>query len=85
MIAVVGGGISGLSAAYALTKAGQPCALIEKRSRLGGVIETGTWENCVLEGGPDSFLAIKPEGFHHPLAAGEAPRLDGTGPNRPHQ
>lgn len=61
MIAVVGGGISGLSAAYALTKAGQPCALIEKRSRLGGVIETGTWENCVLEGGPDSFLAIKPE------------------------
>ncbi len=61
MIAVVGGGISGLSAAYALAKAGQPCTLIEKRPRLGGVIETGSWENCVLEGGPDSFLAVKPE------------------------
>jgi len=61
VIAVVGGGISGLSAAYALAKAGQPCTLIEKRPRLGGVIETGTWENCVLEGGPDSFLAVKPE------------------------
>ncbi|HUQ95244.1 MAG TPA: protoporphyrinogen oxidase [Bryobacteraceae bacterium] len=61
MIVVVGGGISGLSAAWYLAQAGQSCTLIEKNPRLGGVIETASWEGCVLEGGPDSFLAAKPE------------------------
>ncbi len=61
MIAVVGGGISGLSAAWYLSRAGLECTLIEKQARLGGVIETGYQEGCVLEGGPDSFLAAKPE------------------------
>ncbi|MBL8179329.1 MAG: protoporphyrinogen oxidase [Bryobacterales bacterium] len=61
MIAIVGGGISGLAAAYQLAKAGKPAVLIEKNPRLGGVIETSSWEGCVLEGGPDSFLAVKPE------------------------
>lgn len=61
MIVIVGGGISGLSAAWYLSRAGLPCTLIEKQPRLGGVIETGHYEDCVLEGGPDSFLAAKPE------------------------
>ncbi len=61
MIAIVGGGISGLAAAWYLAKAGKPSILIEKSPRLGGVIETSSWEGCVLEGGPDSFLAVKPE------------------------
>ncbi len=58
---IIGGGISGLSAAYDLARAGAPHTLIEKQSRLGGVIETRSWENCVLECGPDSFLGAKPE------------------------
>lgn len=61
MIVIVGGGISGLAAAWYLSRSGLPCTLIEKRPRLGGVIETGYWQDCVLEGGPDSFLAAKPE------------------------
>lgn len=61
MTIIVGGGISGLSAAWYLAQAGKPCTLIEKNSRLGGVLETHEWEGCVLEGGPDSYLAIKPE------------------------
>lgn len=61
MIAIIGGGVSGLSAAWRLAQAGKPSILIEKNPRLGGVIETSEWEGCVLEGGPDSFLAIKPE------------------------
>lgn len=60
---IVGGGISGLSAAYEFAKAGQPAILLETRSRLGGVIETERVEGCVLEGGPDSFLAAKPAGL----------------------
>ncbi len=60
---IVGGGISGLSAAYEFAKAGQPAILLETRSRLGGVIETERVEGCVLEGGPDSFLTAKPAGL----------------------
>jgi oxygen-dependent protoporphyrinogen oxidase len=57
---IVGGGISGLSAAYELSKAGIPATIVERRRRLGGVIQTDTVEGCLLEAGPDSFLAAKP-------------------------
>lgn len=57
---IVGGGISGLAAAYYLSKAGIPSALIERRWRLGGVITTERIDGCLVEGGPDSFLAAKP-------------------------
>jgi len=60
-VVVVGGGISGLSAAYDLTRAGVECTVFEKQPRLGGVIETIAWEDCLLESGPDSFLSAKPE------------------------
>ena len=57
---IIGGGISGLSAAYYLAKAGVAPVLIEKESRLGGVIQTSTIDGCIVEGGPDSFLTAKP-------------------------
>ena len=38
-VIIIGGGISGLSAAYDLAKAGISHTLIEKQPRLGGVIE----------------------------------------------
>jgi oxygen-dependent protoporphyrinogen oxidase len=57
---IIGGGISGLSAAYYLSKAGAPSTIIERRPRLGGVIETEQLDGCVLEGGPDSYLSVKP-------------------------
>ena len=65
-IAVVGGGASGLAATYALARArreGAPIEefLIESRDRLGGVIHTESGEGFLIEGGPDSFLAEKPE------------------------
>ena len=60
-VVIVGGGISGLSAAYDLAKAKIPHILIEKQTRLGGVIETRDVAGCVTEAGPDSFLAAKPE------------------------
>jgi oxygen-dependent protoporphyrinogen oxidase len=59
-VVVVGGGISGLSAAYDLTRAGVDCTIFEKQPRLGGVIQTQLAEGCTLECGPDSFLAAKP-------------------------
>src|SRR5580704_7066233 len=59
-VIIIGGGISGLSAAYYLNQAGIRSTLIEKAPRLGGVIQTTVQQGCVLEAGPDSFLAAKP-------------------------
>lgn len=61
MVIIVGGGIAGLSAAYDLANAGVPHTLIEKQPRVGGVIETRQWDDCVMECGPDSFISAKPE------------------------
>ena|SRR5438067_2890261 len=64
-IAIIGGGISGLSAAFTLEqhrRAGAPLEYVmyESTSRLGGVISTEQVEKCVVEAGPDSFLTEKP-------------------------
>jgi len=58
--AIIGGGIAGLSAAYYLGKAGAGSTLVEARPRLGGVIQSERVGGCVIEGGPDSFLSVKP-------------------------
>lgn len=59
-VLIVGGGISGLSAAYYLNKAGVRATLVEKAQHLGGVIRTSVQQGCLLEEGPDSFMAAKP-------------------------
>jgi oxygen-dependent protoporphyrinogen oxidase len=66
-VAIIGGGIAGLSAAFYLEKArrgGSPIewTLYEKSNRLGGVIQTEYRDGYVLEAGPDSFLTAKPDG-----------------------
>jgi protoporphyrinogen/coproporphyrinogen III oxidase len=57
---IIGGGISGLSAAYYLRKGGAAPTIVESRARLGGVIQTERVEGCTIEAGPDSFLSAKP-------------------------
>ena len=63
---IVGGGIAGLSAAYALNnraeQAGLPLRItvLERRDRLGGVIQTDQFDGFVVEAGPDSFISTKP-------------------------
>jgi protoporphyrinogen/coproporphyrinogen III oxidase len=57
---IIGGGISGLSAAYYLSKAGIRPTLVECRPRVGGVIQTSVIQDCILEEGPDGFMAAKP-------------------------
>jgi protoporphyrinogen/coproporphyrinogen III oxidase len=64
-IAILGGGIAGLSAAWTLEKARRAGQEIEYRlyeaaGRLGGVIASETVDGCVVEAGPDSFLTEKP-------------------------
>jgi len=62
MIAIIGGGITGLAAALRLHEAGVPFLLIEAESRLGGKILTERVGGFIVEGGPDCFLASKPDG-----------------------
>ena len=57
---IIGGGISGLSTAYYLSKSGAASTIIESRPRLGGVIQTEELDGCLMEAGPDSFLSAKP-------------------------
>jgi oxygen-dependent protoporphyrinogen oxidase len=63
--AIIGGGISGLAAAFELEKAraaGTPVEyiLFESRERLGGSLASEIVNGVVLERGPDSFLTEKP-------------------------
>ncbi len=64
-VAIIGGGISGLAAAFELEekrRSGQDVdyVLYESSPRLGGVLRTEVIDGCVVEAGPDSFVSEKP-------------------------
>ncbi|MGI4758679.1 MAG: protoporphyrinogen oxidase [Janthinobacterium lividum] len=64
-IAVVGGGMAGLAAAYELTKLQRHSkslsfTLIEASERLGGILETRREDGFVFECGPDAWVTDKP-------------------------
>jgi protoporphyrinogen/coproporphyrinogen III oxidase len=60
MIAIVGGGISGLATAYQLASDGVAFTLFEASPRLGGIVETIHRQGFVIECGPDSWVTEKP-------------------------
>ena len=65
-VAIIGGGITGLSAAYQLAKRCRESGtaieivLYESAGRLGGKVLTRREPGVIMEGGPDSFLVRKP-------------------------
>ena len=64
-VAIIGGGISGLSAAFHLQKARAAGSdltytLFESGKRLGGSMHSTKVDGCLVEAGPDSFLTEKP-------------------------
>ncbi|MCZ6530804.1 MAG: protoporphyrinogen oxidase [Chloroflexi bacterium] len=85
---IIGGGIAGLSAAYALNnrarQAGLPLriTLIERQDRLGGVIQTEQLDGFVVEGGPDSFVSTKPWAVELCQELGIAERVQGANAQR---
>ena len=64
-VVIIGGGISGLSAAHRLIEltdaSNLKITLLEASSRLGGIIQTGERDGFLVERGPDSFISEKPE------------------------
>lgn len=63
-LAVIGGGISGLAAAYRLSKLAPNAqlTLLEGCDRLGGVLETRQADGVLIERGADSFITRLPGG-----------------------
>jgi protoporphyrinogen/coproporphyrinogen III oxidase len=64
-IAIVGGGVAGLAAAYELARLSRKGAavevvLFEASARLGGIIETVREGGFVIECGPDAWVTEKP-------------------------
>ena len=57
-VGIVGGGISGLACAYYLERAGVESVVFDPTP--GGLIGTVHVDGCILETGPESWLASKP-------------------------
>lgn len=87
-VAVVGGGIAGLSAAYRLQEGARKegfsirVHLFEKSNRLGGKILTDRMDGFVVEGGPDTFVSTKPWGIQLAQELGMEDRLIGADMDR---
>ena len=56
-VVVVGGGITGLAAAYFAQQRGAEVTLLEGSDRLGGKVSTESFAGLDLDTGPDAFLA----------------------------
>ena len=84
-IAIVGGGISGLSTAYflsqRLSESQAEIVLLESSSRWGGTILSERIGEFVLEGGPDSFVSHKPQALELCRKLGLEGRLVGSQPH----
>ena len=77
-VAIVGAGISGLSAAYDLQRRGLTVRVLDASDRAGGVIGTTRRDGWVVDTGPDSFLVQKPGAMALCRELGLANRLVST-------
>jgi oxygen-dependent protoporphyrinogen oxidase len=76
-VVILGGGITGLSAAHALLRpAGAfDITILEREAQLGGNIRTVRRDGFVLDGGPDSWVTSKPHATALAKSLGLEPRF----------
>jgi oxygen-dependent protoporphyrinogen oxidase len=80
-VAVVGGGIAGLSAAWELRRRGLAVTLLEAEKRFGGKLRTEQVDGLLIDAGPDSFLSSKPAALQLIAQLGLAERVINTQPD----
>jgi oxygen-dependent protoporphyrinogen oxidase len=81
-VAIVGGGIAGLAAAYELSRRGASFVVLEASDRAGGVILSEEVDGFTIDAGPDSLLVQKPAAIALCQAIGLGDRLVSTSPPR---
>ncbi len=59
-VAIIGGGITGLTAAFRLRRQGVPVTVYEASERVGGVIQTTSRDGFLAEWGPNTILETSP-------------------------
>lgn len=74
-VAVIGGGVSGMSAAYRLREAGATPTIFEASGRAGGMLRTERTDGFVIERGPDSIITTKPAAARLAEELGLSPRI----------
>jgi oxygen-dependent protoporphyrinogen oxidase len=62
-IAVIGGGVTGLAAAYEASRAGAEVVVLDGADRLGGKVRTSTVAGLAVDESADAFLARVPDGI----------------------
>src|SRR5438045_2922970 len=77
-VLIVGGGITGLAAAWELQQRGIEYTLLEASDQLGGKIVTERADGFIIEGGADSFLTQKPWAWQLCREIGLEDQLVGT-------
>src|SRR5215471_8174506 len=60
-VAIIGAGITGLTAAFYLQRKGIPVAVYEAGSRVGGVIQSLRQNGYLAEFGPNTILETSPK------------------------
>ncbi|HEX2456740.1 MAG TPA: protoporphyrinogen oxidase [Vicinamibacterales bacterium] len=81
-VVIIGGGITGLAAAFELAQRQIPFTLVEASSRLGGLIRTEHVDGFTIEAGPDSVLVQKPAALQLCEELGLGPRVISSTPPR---
>jgi oxygen-dependent protoporphyrinogen oxidase len=74
-VVVIGGGVSGLAAAFLLREEGLDVTVLEGSPRLGGKLAVSDVAGVAVDAGAESLLARRPEGTGLIGAAGLAPEL----------
>ena len=79
-VVIIGGGIAGLAAMEQLSAQAPTVrvTLLEARRRVGGHIRTDREAGCIMEAGPDVFLAAKPAAVALCRTLGIADQIVGT-------
>ena len=55
-IVIIGAGLTGLAAGYALRRAGREVVILEREDSVGGLARSVSWEGCVFDLGPHYFF-----------------------------